>query len=177
MMNTIDFKEVQRFKNWWAWLALAALNVLLIYAIVQQVIIGVAFGPKPLPHYVLILVELFLLLFLFFLNSIKLKTRITDKGIYYRYYPFQFKETIIEWNELRDAYIRHYNSFYEYGGWGLRNGTEKTGKAVNTSASSNKGLQLEFDNGTLLLIGTRKPLEIQTILDTMMASGKINRRI
>lgn len=177
MMNTIYFKETQRFKNWWAWLAVAALNVLFIYAIVQQVIIGKGFGPKPAPGYVLILVEVFLLLFLFFLMSIKLKTKITDTGIYYRFYPFQFKEIIIEWYELRDAYIRHYNSFYEYGGRGLRTGTEKTGKAVNTSASSDQGLQLEFINGKLLLIGTRKPAEIQTIIDTMMAVGKINRGV
>lgn len=177
MINTIDFKETQRFKNWWAWLAVAALNVLFIYAIVQQIIIGKPFGPKPAPDYVLILVELFLLLLLLFLISIKLKTKITDTGIYYRFYPFQFKETVIEWHELRDAYIRHYSSFYEYGGWGLRTGTEKTGKAVNTSASSAEGLQLEFNNGKLLLIGTRKTTEIQTIIDTMMSSGKINRGV
>jgi hypothetical protein len=176
-MSTIDFKEVQRFKTWWVWLAVAVFNILFIYAIVQQIFLGTPFGPKPAPDYVLIVVELFLLLLFIFLISIKLKTGITETGVYYRFIPFQFTETVIEWHELKDAYIREYNSFHEYGGWGIRTGASKTGKAINTSASSNKGLQLQFNDGKLLLIGTRKPEEIQLILDTVIASGKINRGV
>jgi hypothetical protein len=173
----MNFNEVQRFKVWWAWLSVIALNIIFIYAIVQQIIIGKAFGPEPAPDYVLIISELLCLLFLFFLRSVKLKTKINKTGIYYCFYPFQFKETLIEWHELRDAYMRQYNSFYEYGGCGVRVGTAKTGKAINTSASSNVGLQLEFNNGKLLLIGTRRPDEIRLIIDAVIASGKINRGV
>jgi hypothetical protein len=176
-MDTIDFKEVQRFRIWWAWLAVIALNVLFIYAIVQQMILGIPFGAKPASDPVLIVVGLVPLTFLFFLLSVKLKTRITGTGIYYRFYPFQLKERSIEWHELRDAYVREYNSFHEYGGWGIRTGSPKTGKAINTSSSSNKGLQLRFNDGKLLLIGTKRPEEIQSIVDTIMAAGKINRGI
>ena len=176
-MNTIDFREVQRFRIWWAWTAVSALNIVLVYAIVQQVFFEKPFGTKPAPDYILILIEFLLLLFLVFLASIKLKTRITDTAIYYRFYPFQFKETIIEWHELRDAYIREYNSFHEYGGWGIRIGSSKVGRAINTSASGNKGLQLQFNDGKLLLIGTRRPQEIQTIVDMIMSAGKINRGV
>lgn len=176
-MNRIDFKEVQRFKTWWAWVGVAALNILFLYAIVQQIILGKPFGPKPAPDHILVIVELFLLLVLFLLMSIRLKTKITDTGIYYRFYPFQFKETIIEWHELRDAYMREYDSFLEFGGWGIRSGTPKAGKAINTSASGNEGLQLQFTDGKLLLIGTRRPHEIQEIIDSVMKAGKINRGI
>lgn len=176
-MNTIDFKEVQRFRVWWAWVAVAALNVLFIYAIVQQLVLGKPFGSKPASDLVLILVGIIPLLFLLLLFSVKLKTSINGKGIYYRYYPFQLKTTCIEWHELKDAYIREYNSFHEYGGWGIRTGSSRTGKAINTSSSSNKGLQLQFNDGKLLLIGTKRPGEIQTIVDTIMAAGKINRRV
>lgn len=176
-MQLINFNEVQRFKTRWAWLAVIAFNILFIYAIVQQVIIGKAFGPEPAPDYVLIIIEAGLLFLLLFLFSIKLKTKITDAGIYYRFYPFQFKETFIEWHELKDAYLREYNSFYEYGGYGIRTGTERTGKAINTSASGKNGLQLQFNNGKLLLIGTKKPEQIQSILDAVIDTGKINRGI
>jgi hypothetical protein len=176
-MNTIDFKETQRFKIWWAWLAVAALNILFIYAIMQQLVLGKPFGSKPAPGYILVIVELFLLLLLFFLMSIKLKTRITDAGIYYRFYPFQFKETTIEWHELRDAYMRQYNSFLEFGGWGIRYGRPNVGRAINTSASCSEGLQLQFADGKLLLIGTRRPQEIQEIIDEVMQAGKINRGV
>jgi len=177
IMNTIDFKEVQRFKTWWAWVAVAALNILFIYAIVQQIILGKPFGPKPAPDLILVIVELCMLLLLAFLMSIKLKTKITGTGIYYRFYPFQFKETVIEWHELRDAYVRAYNSFHEYGGWGIRTGAQKAGKAINTSASCNEGLQLQFNDGKLLLIGTRRPDEIKLVVDAVIATGKINRGV
>lgn len=176
-MNTIDFKETQRFRIWWAWLTVLALNVLFIYAFVQQIIFDIPFGSKPASDLGLILIGIIPFIFLFILLSIKLKTRINNSGIYYRFYPFQFTETLIEWHELRDAYLREYNSFLEYGGWGIRIGTPKTGKAINTSASCNTGLQLQFTDGKLLLIGTKKPDDIKLIIDAVMASGKINRRI
>jgi hypothetical protein len=176
-MSIKEFKEVQRFRIWWAWIAVAAINGLFIYAIIQQVILGKPFGSKPAPDFVLILISLLMLFFLFMLLSLKLKTRITDQGIRYRFYPFQFKETFIEWHDLQDAYMRDYNSFYEYGGWGIRVGSPKVGKAINTTASGRTGLQLRFTNGKLLLIGTARPAEIQEILDEVLSTGKINRGV
>ena len=176
-MNPIEFNEVQRFKTWWAWTGVIALNVLIIYAIVQQVMLGKPFGSKPASDLTLVLIELGPLALMIFLVSIKLKTRIDDNGIHYRFFPFQLKTTHIEWNELSDAYMREYNSFYEYGGWGIRTGSDKSGKAINTSASGPKGLQLKFKDNKLLLIGTRRPDEIQTLVEKIMAEGKINRGI
>ncbi|HMK02877.1 MAG TPA: hypothetical protein VK489_01745, partial [Ferruginibacter sp.] len=91
MRDNIEFKEVQRFRVWWAWLTVAALNGLFIYAIIQQLILGKPFGTKPAPDLVLILIEVFMLVFFFILLSLKLKTRINGDGIRYRFYPFQFK--------------------------------------------------------------------------------------
>lgn len=173
----MDFKEIQRFAIKWAWGAVVAFNLLFIYAIVQQVIIGKPFGSKPVPDLLLILLELLPLLLLFLLISIRLKTIINDAGIHYRFYPFQFKTTTIEWHELNNVYMRTYNSFYEYGGWGIRTGSAKTGKAINTSASCNKGLQLRFTNGKLLLIGTRKPEEMERVIEHIINTGKIQRII
>lgn len=175
--TTIEFNEVQRFKTWWAWAGVLVLNILFIYAIVQQVILDKPIGNKPAPDIVLILVALVPLLLLIFLLTIKLKTRVNDTGIHYRFYPFHFTERKIEWHELRDAYMRQYNSFYEFGGWGIRYGTAKAGRAVNTSASSDIGLQLQFNNGTLLLIGTARPEELRQVIDRVMKAGKINRGI
>ena len=87
-MNTEEFKEVQRFRTWWAWAGIGALNILFLYAIVQQLILGRPFGEKPAPGLVLVLVELFLLAMFFFLVSMRLNTKINETGIYYRFYPF-----------------------------------------------------------------------------------------
>ncbi len=174
-MNTILFNEVQRFRVRWAWIAVIALNLLIIYAIVQQVIFGKPFGSKPASNLTLLLIELGPLALIIFLSSIKLKTFIDDNGIHYRFFPFQLKTTYIGWDELRDAYMREYNSFYEYGGWGIRMGSGKSGKAINTSESAAKGLQLKFKDNELLLIGTKRPDEISAIIDSMIAEGKIAR--
>ncbi len=176
-MNTIEFYEVQRFKVRWAWAGIIALNLLFIYAIVQQVVMGNAFGSKPASDLTLVLIETGPLVLFLFLLSIKLTTRFDDSGIHFRFFPFQVRTTSIEWHELKDAYMREYNSFYEYGGWGIRIGTAKTGKAINTSASCNKGLQLLFKDGKLLLIGTRKPDQIEKIISEVLTKGKINREV
>ncbi len=155
-MAAIHFKEEQRFTTWWAWLAVIALNGLFIFAIIQQIILNKPFGNNPAPNYVLLLIECFMLLLLLFLFSIRLQTNIDETGIRYRFYPYHFKETTIAWHELRDAYMRDYNSFHEYGGYGIRFGSEKVGRAIKTSASCARGLQLQFNDGKLLLIGNKK---------------------
>ena len=167
------FEEIQGFRVWWAWTAVIALNILFGVAIVQQVILDVPFGPQPASNFVLCLAGFVLLSILYFLFCIKLKTRIDDNGIEYRFYPFQRNVTVIDWGELSDAYMREYNSFYEYGGWGIRIGSPKTGRAVNTSASSNEGLQLEFKNGELLLIGTKDPEGLRRVVDYHKSKGKV----
>lgn len=129
-MTATEFNEVQGFRVWWAWAAIIALNILFIYAIFQQVIFEIPFGNKPAANLVLFLLELVALSVLYFLFSIKLKTTINDQGIQYRYYPFQIKRTVIEWTELSDAYIRQYNYFYEYGGWVIKIGSGKSGRAI-----------------------------------------------
>ena len=176
-LNMHSFSEIQKFSIRWAWLGTIALNGLFIYAIIEQIVLGKPFGNKPAPDAVLIAVELFFLLLLLFIMSIRLKTNFNGEGIQYRFYPFQLKTTAIEWHELSDAYIREYNSLFEYGGWGIRQGAPKTGRAINTSASCNKGLQLRFRDGKLLLIGTKNPAAIQKILDEVIIAGKINRII
>jgi len=161
----MQFAETQRFKRKWPVLAVGALNILFIYAIVQQLILKQPFGSKPASDGVLLLIEAAMLLLLFFIFSIKLATTVDATGIHYRFYPFQWKTTIIKWEELSSAYMRQYNSLYEYGGWGIRKGTTQNGNAVNTSASCSIGLQLEFTNGKRLLIGTARPEDLQQAVE------------
>jgi hypothetical protein len=176
-MTITEFKETQRFKRWWVWASLIAVNGIFTYAIVQQIIFGKPFGNTPMTNTNLLLISFVPISVFVFVISIRLDTSIGITGIRYRYYPFQFKETIIQWEDLSEAYMRRYNSFYEYGGWGIRVGNTKINKAINTSASCNIGLQLEFKNGSSLLIGTRRPKDIKEILDQLAAEGKIGWKV
>jgi hypothetical protein len=172
-MDKAAFNEVQGFRIWYAWAAIGAINIIFLYAIIRQVIFGIPFGPEPATNLALVLMEFAALSFLYFLFSIRLKTTIDHAGIHYRFYPFQNKITTIEWNELSDVYMREYNSFYEFGGWGIRVGSHKTTQAINTSASCNVGLQLEFKDGNFLLIGTKRPGEISKIIEHQISMGKV----
>jgi hypothetical protein len=111
-----------------------------------------------------VLIGTFILIYSIIL-SMKLKFRIDEKGIYYRFIPFHFSDRFLSWNEISKAYIRKYNAIYEYGGWGLRMVFfRKKGRAINVSG--NIGLQLELKNGKKILIGTQKEAEVKRVLET-----------
>lgn len=176
-MNELVFTEKQGFRTRWAWAAVIVFNAFFLYAIVQQVIFGIPFGSKPAPDMVLILLELIPLSITLLMLCIRLSTRFDEEGIQYRFFPFQSKTTRIQWHELQDVYLRTYRSFYEYGGWGIRCGGEKNGDAINTSQSGRTGVQLVFKHGRKLLIGTRYPEKIRPIVESALATGKVNRGI
>ena len=103
-------------------------------------------------------VLLLTLLFVF----LRLDTAIQKDGIYYRFLPFQLTYKKISWDRISKAFVRQYNPITEYGGWGLRIGLFGKGQAFNVSG--NKGLQLVYDNGKKLLLGTQRPQEIEQVL-------------
>lgn len=105
--------------------------------------------------------------------TLTLKTSATEKGVYYRYIPFQFKTHEITWDKVDSAYVREYSPVHEYGGWGFR-GSRKYGNAINLNGDM--GLQLVFKNGKRLLIGTQKPEEFKGFLISLQNQGIVKTR-
>ncbi len=154
-----DFRERQRFTQWWLWtLILASLVVPLVLSVIKARDAAVPLSVADL----LVGCSLPVLIIIFFL-VMQLKTQIDDTGIYFRFVPFHLKMKKIGWDEIDKAYIRTYSPLKEYGGWGIRKGMGKTGTAYNISG--NEGLQLELKNGKKTLIGTRRPAEIIQLLE------------
>lgn len=91
---------------------------------------------------------------------IRLKTRYNKDGIQIVFIPFIWKK-FISWEDIGYAYVRSY-SMMDFGGWGYRFG-KKQGKAYTTKG--NQGLQLVLKDGSMLMIGTQEPEEIQKILN------------
>lgn len=60
-----------------------------------------------------------LLTVVFFL--MRLRTRIDDKGVHVRFFPFLWKEKTWRWEDIGDVYLKKYSP-WEYGGWGYRFG-------------------------------------------------------
>ncbi len=106
---------------------------------------------------------------LFYLS--KLDTRIDEKGITLRFFPFQRYYYFVGWDEIEEAYIRQYKPIMEYGGWGLRY-TFRNGKAYNVRG--NKGLQLLLKSGKKFLIGTQNETGMQSYLQELKERNAIS---
>ena len=153
------FKEIQRFDQWWLRLLLVVILAIAVSPIVLE------WDTLDLSRYELASVILSILvvlgLFLGFWYIFKLETTIDEKGITYRFVPFHIKSRFKSWQEIKSASIRKYNPIREYGGWGYRISFTKR-KALTTKGK--KGLQLVFQDGNELLLGTQHPEKIAQLL-------------
>lgn len=156
-----QFKEIQRFRQWWLWALLIVVMGIVPGSLLlakwrgnaAQIGIGGVLASCVVPLSVI-------LLFL----VIKLKTRIDEDGIFYQFVPMQIKEKKVAWNDIERMEIRQYSALREYGGWGIRY-TFGKGKALNVSG--NIGLQIYLKGGKQLLLGTRRAEEMRQVLEDL----------
>lgn len=170
MENEILFSEKQKFNQWWLWLILLGVNCFMIIGILQQVFFEKQFGDKPMNNYELLLTAGVTLSITLLFFNFRLDTQIKKDGIYVRFFPLQLKFKHYTWENISKSYVRKYSPIIDYGGWGLRIGLFRKGRAMNVSG--NKGLQLEFTDKKKLLIGTNKAEELTDALNKI---GKYNQ--
>ncbi|MCG9791865.1 hypothetical protein [Flavobacterium algicola] len=153
-----QFKEEQKFTQWWLLLMLIVITLIPIYGCYQQIVLDRKFGDKPISDKGLVIAAIvsfgILLLFLFS----KLKTSIDGKEIRINFFPFTNK--VIQWNEVKSAKLITYN----FVGYGIRLFT-KYGTVYNTKG--NKGLAIEFKNGKKILVGTQKTEELKEVVQNV----------
>jgi hypothetical protein len=160
MKNEVVFSERQKFKQWWLWLILIGLNGLFVFGVFTQIIAGGKFSNLSATDVVLLVVTAFMFLLNILFFNFRLETRIQTDGVYVRFFPFHGTFRHYSWDKIDKSYIRKYSPVREYGGWGIRVGSE--GDAFNISG--NQGLQLEFNDHKRLLIGTNKAEELTAVL-------------
>lgn len=105
---------------------------------------------------------------------LKLETRITADGIYYRLFPFTLRFRRIPFNEIRSYFIRKYNPITEYGGWGIRFSMKREGIAYTVSGMM--GLQIYLNSGKNILIGTRQPDALISVLNNLIPDKNITNK-
>ncbi len=163
--NYSIFREVQRFRQWWVWILLLFVMGMAWYGAVQQIVLKKPFGSNPAPDAIMIMIwAIFGVFFPLIFYSMRLVTEVRSDGLYIRFFPLQFHEQKISFEEIKKYEIRTYSALKEYGGYGIRYG--KNGKAFNVSG--NKGIQLELQDGKQLLIGTQRPEEFASALASMV---------
>ncbi len=153
----IEFKEEQKFRQWWLWTILIGIGVLPIFSIYKQVILGEKFSNKPMSDFCLIIFCLFIFGLIAMFWFMRLKTEIDQNEIRMNFSPFVKKR--VNWNDVKNAEIVNYGFV---GGWGIRLWT-KYGTVYNTEGD--KGLAIELQNGKKFLIGTQKETELNKIVE------------
>lgn len=137
------------------------------FAIFKQVIQGEPFGDRPMGDTALLIVGgLYIvlgaaLLWLFFKGA--MTTEVRPSGLYVRYSPFHATFKTIELKGLRTCEARTYGPIREFGGWGIRVGMGK--RAYNVSG--NQGVELTYENGKRLLIGSKKPEQLAGAVESI----------
>lgn len=162
MKNELTFTESQKFTQMWVWSIVLIIDVFIFMTIYNFVKNEAESIIESSNGVFLIILLLVLILINFFLIGIKLNYTINNEGIKVRMFPFMFNYKHIKFSELSKIYVRKYNPISDYGGWGYRIGIFGKGRALNVKG--NMGLQLEFNNGKKLLIGTQKPDELKEYL-------------
>ncbi len=151
------YREVQQFRQVWIWFIVSALSGLVWYSAVMQLLLHRPMGSSPMTDIMLVI---FWFIFgiglpaLFFFS--RLVTEVRDDGIYIRFFPFHRTAHRIAFTEVKQYEVRTYSPIREYGGHGIRYGSN--GKAYNVSGD--RGVQIELLNGERLLIGSQRAEEL-----------------
>jgi len=160
-MSTVFFHERQFFRQWYVWVILIGVDLIFLWGLIQQLIIGKPFGNNPMSDLALVFVSLFVFLLSLFMGTIHLNTEITEEEIRIIFFPIS-RRTIL-WSQVAEANIRQYKALSEFGGWGLRFG--RHGPAYNISG--NIGLELVLTDGKKVLIGTQRSEELKLVLKNL----------
>lgn len=153
-MDQTAFTEEQRFRQPWIWILFAG-DVVLVVGIVSIVSAWNIVGITTL---VLVFGGLSALLF-----SANLTTQVRNDGLYVRYFPFHRSWRKISLDNVSSIEAREYSPLREYGGWGIRGAAKN--RAYNVSG--NRGVQLVYEDGRRLLIGSQKPDELLAAIQSL----------
>lgn len=152
----MEFKETQRFTQWWLWLILFSVLVIPLVLFFKDMNRGTEHDVL-----VILLIFLFEIALLTFFRIMNLRTSIDQEKIFLQFYPIMRKT--IFWKEIQKAEVIDYGFV---GGWGIRYFT-RYGTVYNIKGS--KGLALILKNNKKILIGTQKEQELKTFLESISA--------
>ncbi len=165
--TSFNFYEKQRFNNKYLLAFLIFLELVFIYAFVEQELSSRLWGMKPLDTGLLISMILFIPTpFLVFYLITRLETIINDDGIFFRWTPFRKKYQIYDWSAITEITIIQLNNVWP--GWGRNS---KYGEVHYLGGDF--AVLISTRSGKQKLLGTRKPEELNRIL-TRVAGDKYN---
>ena len=169
------FVEEQRFTQPWlrVLMLVSLLPVLLVFAhgLYQQIFLGQPWGHRPMSDPGLIISSTLVLLITAGLFALlywaKLTTRVDAQGLHLKFVPFHRVPRTIDLSDLEEVIARQYAPLREFGGWGIRGGRDK--RAYNVRGD--RGVQLTFRGGRILLIGSQRSAELEQAILKLWAGS------
>ncbi|MDN3585411.1 hypothetical protein QWY86_01945 [Pedobacter aquatilis] len=160
----MEFEEKQGLKIWWLYLitGLTILPTVLILGFYQD---GPSLQDLKKMYFAPVLALFLPFLIIFIIQKNQLTLTINSKGFSYRYFPFQRKSRTYHWEHIEAAYVRKYDAFSEYGGYGVKHRLwfNFKDKAYLMNDKS-RGFQINFRNGKKLLFSSNKVDELELFL-------------
>jgi len=153
-----EFKEVQKFRQWWIWLLLSPLMIFILIVIIYQLILGQEIGDKPMPDlaaWIFVIVGICLIYFIYYLQ---LRTTINKDGVSFHYRPVLKRN--YNWRDIDRVEIIDYG----FVGYGFR-WWPKHGWIYNVGGRM--GLKVHLKNEKFFTIGTQKTEDLKIALNNL----------
>ena len=181
-MEKILFKEEQKFRQPWIWLLIIPISssgaIFMGFGMVKQLIQSEPFGDNPVPDVALLIIGIFSILLMIGITmlfyTMKMVVEIRSSGIYFRYPPMINKFKKIGKEEIKHFEVREYKPIREYGGYGIKTGPTKFGRAYNVQGKI--GLQLYLIDSRKVLFGTQRKDAIASAMTKLLTKDPFHKK-
>jgi hypothetical protein len=150
------FREVQRFRQPWLWVALLGSVAVVCFVVYQQILALNHLGNyRPVSTNLPLIPACLSVLMLVWFWKAGLVTEVYDDAIRVQM-VWMWRAKRIPFTQIRSVEAVTYRPIVEYGGWGIRRGAN--GWAYNVSG--NRGVRIHYLDGTSFLIGSARAEEL-----------------
>jgi len=151
--SVTHYHESQRFHGAILGLLVAAFVVVAVVTIVEVV------AGRPAEVWLIVVGPLVVLVVAVLLSLSHLDVDVTDEGVTIAF-RYVWPARRIGFSEIVGLEVRSYNPLLEYGGWGVRLGPKGWGYMTG----GNEGVQLRLRKGLPVLIGSRRPRDLEAAI-------------
>lgn len=155
------FKEEQTYRGTWVFYAVIMLEIPTL--VLVSVLTLTSKTERQEALLALVIVASIMALAVALLANIKLETRIDEKGIHFKYFPF-VRWRLIERSQIKNATIITFNPLMDHGGWGIKGNRETKAYTI----LGDNGLLVDGGEKKKVLIGTQKPKELSDFIENWM---------
>lgn len=168
MADEVQYREVQRFRQWWYLLLVVGTALIGWSAWLQQIVIGEPFGSDPASDAAVWIVWVVMgLVVPVIALSLRLVTEVTDDGVQVRFPPFRPRD--VTHDEILDVRTVEVRPMARWAGYGYR---RRPDGDVAFLVRGRDAVRLSLGEGRAVVIGTRSPERLATaILEAGRARG------